>query len=92
MIFLTLVQGISTPSKGGSKVEVKNSPPPLKTSLYKGVFVNLVEVEVNSLQFFSEFDSLLSIQTLAKAIPALLEKKIFQEFLVRFKNCLYLCT
>ena len=38
--------------KGGSKVEVKNSPPPLKTSLYKGVFVKLVEVEVNSIQFF----------------------------------------
>lgn len=38
--------------KGGSKVEVKNSPPPLKTSLYKGIFVNLVEVEVNSIQFF----------------------------------------
>ena len=34
--------------KGGGKVEVKNSPPPLETSLYKGIFVNLVEVEVKS--------------------------------------------
>ena len=34
--------------KGGGKVEVKISPPPLETSLYKGIFVNLVEVEVKS--------------------------------------------
>ena len=41
--------------KGGSKVEVKNSPPPLKTPLFKGYSVNLVEVEVNSLFFFFLF-------------------------------------
>ena len=34
--------------KGGGKVEVKNSPPPLKTTLYKGDFMNLVEVEIKS--------------------------------------------
>ena len=34
--------------KGGGKVEVKNSPPPLKTPLFKGYSVNLVEVEVKS--------------------------------------------
>lgn len=38
--------------KGGSKVEVKNLPPPLKIPLFKAYFVNLVEVEVNSIQFF----------------------------------------
>ena len=33
--------------EGGRKVEGKNSLPPLKTPLYKGVFRDLVEVEVN---------------------------------------------
>ena len=36
-------------------MEVKNSPPPLKTSLYKGVFVKLVEVEVKSEKKMKEY-------------------------------------
>ena len=33
--------------KGGSEVEVKNSPPPLKTLINTKVSKDLVEVEVN---------------------------------------------
>ena len=40
--------------KGGSEVEVKNSPPPLKTLINTKVSKDLVEVEVNLKKNFSK--------------------------------------
>ena len=41
--------------KGGSEVEVKKSLPPSEILIYRGVFDNLVEVEVKSIKKFSKY-------------------------------------
>ena len=47
--------------KGGSKVEVKNSPPPLEMPLYIILFSDLVEVEVKFKKKFKNDNVLLTI-------------------------------
>ena len=55
---LGVCRNVNRRLKGGSEVEVKNLLPLLKTSGYKAILEDLVEVEVNSIKIFWKCDFL----------------------------------